>query len=436
MINLEAIEQIALRKVCIVQYATYRFDPEVQAELARWRVDFEKEAASQNGSAAPAFLMIEKFNDVTILYAQTNISGEPTPEQVAEARPNLKAVPIQGRIGLTLVVQARCPSAASATVAQLLLKALTGIEHCMTCGGKVAPDVDLWARRYDPAWLVVLYDDLDTAESTADWLLLGPLWNHEVVCHKAQDQFHQFQHARRRFVAKRRALRDAIDELSAMLNRPGRSNRAEELPRYRKTVRERRRLNETVSRLRRMSTSLEAHRANLQAMRLQLGASAGLEALELRRQNLNLWIEQIYVEQHYAQPELEAALDICSEHRDMLLDNLNETEKKENRLRDRSNKLLALLGLWIGLMQLISSVWTTNKESPTWSVLMALWTIIGIVGVSAWWLRANREAKRETTDRCAKKLTLLSRRIGYGNPTGGLQGLEGMASDAGGEAQT
>src|SRR4051812_6446653 len=39
------------------------------------------------------------------------------------------------------------------------------------------------------------------------------------------------------------------------------------------------------------------------------------------------------------------------------------------------------------------------------------------------------------TDRCAEKLTFPGRRMGYGDPTLGIPGLEGMAADAGGEAE-
>ncbi|HEU5116354.1 MAG TPA: hypothetical protein VFT74_06705 [Isosphaeraceae bacterium] len=41
----------------------------------------------------------------------------------------------------------------------------------------------------------------------------------------------------------------------------------------------------------------------------------------------------------------------------------------------------------------------------------------------------------ELTDRCAEKLTLPGRRMGYGGPTLGIPGLEGMAADAGGDAE-
>ena len=112
----------------------------------------------------------------------------------------------------TSVVQARCwieegdSERDFATTASDLLTILTGSEHGVVGGGEVSQGVELWARTDDLGWLVLLCDDTDTSERAADWLLVGPLWKHEVAAHKAQRQFDQFRHLHRRLREKREVL--------------------------------------------------------------------------------------------------------------------------------------------------------------------------------------------------------------------------------------
>src|SRR5207249_6918588 len=116
-----------------------------------------------------------------------------------------------------------------------------------------------------------------------------------------------------------------------------------------------------------------------------LGSGAGLEALETRRQRMDQMIAQVRADLEYTEPELESAHDVCALHRTALLTEQNEIEKHENNLRERGNRRIALLGLWIGLMQVVSSIWVADRESALWTYLMALWAVIGVVGVAVWW---------------------------------------------------
>jgi len=98
-------------------------------------------------------------------------------------------------IDLTSVVQARyrVEEGASerdiATAASDLLPILTDGVHGAVRGGEISPGVGLWARTDDPGWLVMRCRDTDSSADAADWLLLGPLWKHEVAVNEAQRQF-------------------------------------------------------------------------------------------------------------------------------------------------------------------------------------------------------------------------------------------------------
>ena len=165
------------------------------------------------------------------------------------------------------------------TAASDLLAILTGSEHGVVRGGEISPGVGLWRRTDDPGWLVMLHDDEDSAERTANSLLVGPLRKHEVAAHKAERHFDRFRRFHRRLREQRESLHRAIDALAAVLDRHGTDGTGIDpeaaLEQNAATNDARRELNEMVGRARRMDTSLEAQLANLQAMRLLLGSGAG-----------------------------------------------------------------------------------------------------------------------------------------------------------------
>ncbi len=395
---------VRLRKACLVRYATYPHEADVLAKLATWKAKSEAGSVANNGDAPSGLVILEKFNHVTIVYDQAILSGEPTSEEAAvqcRALIEHRPMPVRDRIiGLTSVVQARCrveegaSASEMATSATDLLTMLTASEYGVVRGGEISPGVELWGRTDDLGWLVMLCADTDGSEHSADWLLLGPLWKHEVAVHKAQRQYDQFRRLHRRLREQRESLQRAISALATVLDRHGTDGTMIDpeaaLKQNAATTSARCAMNEMVGRVRRMVTTLEAQLANLQAMRLLLGSGAGLEALEPRRQHIDQMIAQVRAELDYTEPALESAHDICALHRAALLTDQNEIERRENILRERGNRRIALLGLWIGLMQVVSSVWLAEKTSSLWTWLVAIWSVIGIVGVTVWWFGTER----------------------------------------------
>jgi hypothetical protein len=65
-------------------------------------------------------------------------------------------------------------------------------------------------------------------------------------------------------------------------------------------------------------------------------------------------------------------------HRATPLTDQNEIEKRENNLLETGNRRIALLGLWMGLMQVVSRIWVAAKSNRRWKCLMAVWAVIGV----------------------------------------------------------
>lgn len=362
-------------EVQCVRLATYENLPGVEEELRRWEDDVRHQPHRTTADAAYDVkellqLRVPEGRGVVMLadnvaHQRGPFDGE-TAARLCRQASALHRLPTIKPIGLTTVLLARVTgrtpngdsTRSSGDLADALLRDWSddGRPPIHLSGGPLASGVELWGPTDDLTHLVLLCDDTEDAERDAASRLFAPLWNLEVGFHKLLHQLTQVPALRHQLKQEREALQAELDRLSETLRQP-----IEEITptllraahaQNDRTTQAHCALIKTSGELRKARTTLEANRANLIAFSPMLGEAAGCTALDLRRGRADQEIAQIRADLDYCRPVLESVPYMAELHQTRLMTLSNISELVENKLRERTNWLVAVFGLWIGLMQI------------------------------------------------------------------------------------
>jgi hypothetical protein len=332
----------AFTSAACLRFVTFAATPLARLALERWQT------AAPPGERR----QVDEVHDVLSALAQIDVER---PVGVTELRAaayrlrNPDYLPAQDLLGTTTFVVAKTtrPGAGPAL--------LTGI-----LDGKSGPiDGGAWGQvgtvhaALDPDVIAIVCPPGDAADRRLGAALYGPVRLAEIMHHKIEGQYREYQeHLRPALLAAAEELDQALRPLADQMSAATEPALAPTLDRGRAVMGAYCRAVQALAPVQRVRSMLDGNLHNLAAL-------AGDAFWQRRAQRDSQCLAQVDADLGLVRPVFDAAQWVGQFHHSRLLAQMNLTEMAESRQRDRDdekrethNRRLMVLGVWLGLAQI------------------------------------------------------------------------------------